>query len=440
MVHDDCVGASFAAAAAPLATSDSAPVSTSTGSVVSKVLTVSLTPGALPPDVARATHLPPEAPLPHSTLQAPRGAAGELSGRGARSGVLGDEHSDAGVLVPVVQAGALPSNGQSVGRVDSAPAGAPRGGGAAAVTLPPSAHWPPQPTGGAVNDSGGGTGSHARGGGHGQRPGRHDTALSRRLSRLLRHDLLAAGLVPAPDGYVPLAAVLRCRGFRDLTVGEVCACVANSEKKRFSVVRRVPRAADGRPVRDGSDADWGTLHIRANQGFSSVVAASLSADAVYTRLVPPAAASPPLLGVHATTPVAFARIAGDEGLRAMRRDAIHFAPLPLPPTSSPAPTAESPSEPRIELDVLRRVVAGVRSGRRRDGQLVDSIALVVDVGASAAAGVVWHVSSNGVLLTQGGEGGVLAKRWVVRVTDVVSGADRTADLWVSSCREASGKA
>lgn len=422
MVHEDCVGASY------VATPDTAPISTTSGGASSKVLAATLPPSALLPDAVRATYPPPGAPLPPPTPQLPRCAVGGLSGRGARLGRRGDDHLDDGAPLPVVQAATPPSDGRPSGQVDSAPAGTPRDGAATAVTLSPSALGPPPPTGGALTGTLGGFGSHVRGGGCGRRPSRDDTTLSRRLSRLLRHDLLAAGLVPAPDGYVPLAAVLRCRGFGDVTVDAVCACVASSEKQRFSLVRRMPPEGDGRPA-DGAGADDGELYIRANQGFSTIVAASLSADAVYTRLVPPAAGSPPLLGVHATTSAAFARIAADEGLRAMRRDAIHFSPLPPPQPPSPAPTAASPAEPRTELEILRRVVAGVRSGRRREGQMVDSIALVVDVGASAAAGVVWHVSSNGVLLTQGGAGGVLAKRWVVRVTDVGSGADRTADLW-----------
>ncbi|OSX77189.1 hypothetical protein BU14_0159s0044 [Porphyra umbilicalis] len=282
-------------------------------------------------------------------------------------------------------------------------------------------------------------------------------ALSRRLSRLLRHDLLDAGLTPAPDGFVPLAAVLRCRSFAGVSADAVERVVATSEKQRFSLVSRVANgggggrggAAAGAPgaTVPGAAAAAPELMIRANQGFSARVAAALSADAVYARLTPPAAGQPPLLGVHATTSSSFARIAADDGLRAMRRDAIHFSRLPLAPppaavgeaaAAAAAATASAaaadgaagvaPAD-RTELTVLRGIVAGVRSGRRRGGELVDRVAIVVDVGASAAAGIVWHVSSNGVLLTQGGVGGVLPKRWIVRVTDVVSGADLSADLW-----------
>lgn len=409
-LHDGCVDASDTDAAPALVTPDTAliPTTTTTCGVARTALAAPLPDDALPTSGVRVTDRPSGAPLPPPSLPSSRdvpGGVGGLSGHGGRRG--GDYRLDGGPL-----AGVQPAR------------------------------------------------SRGRG------PSRDDTALSRCLSRLLRHGLLAAGLVPAPDGYVPLAAVLRCRGFGGVTADAVCACVANSEKQRFSLVRRRPLGGDGGPaggvhgagataaapggavatVADGhtsGPAGDGELHIRANQGFSAAVARYISPDAIYTRLVLPAAGSPVLLGVHATTLVAFVRICADDGLRAMDRDAIHFARLPpslTPPSSSPTPNAASPLKVRTEVGVLRDVVAGVRSGRRRDGEQVYRIALVVDVGASAAAGVVWHVSSNGVLLTRGGTAGVLTKRWIVRVTDVVSGADRTADLWVTPTGGADGRA
>lgn len=409
-LHDGCVGASDTNATPALVTPDTAPIPTTTFicSVARKALAAPLPSDALPTGGVRVTDRPSGALLPPLSLPSSRDVRGGVGGLSSRGGCRDGDYRLGGGPLPAVQP------------------------------------------------------AHSRGRG----PSRDDTALSRRLSRLLRHGLLAAGLVPALDGYVPLAAVLRCRGFGGVTVDAVCACVANSEKQRFSLVRRRPPGGDGGPaggahgagataaapggaVTTGADghtsgpAGDGDLHIRANQGFSAVVARYLSPDAIYTRLVPPAAGSPPLLGVHATTLVAFARICADDGLRAMNRDAIHFARLPPsspPPASSPTPTAASPLKVCTEVGVLREVVAGVRSGCRRDGEQVYRIALVVDVGASAAAGVVWHVSSNDVLLTQGGTAGVLAKRWIVRVTDVVSGADRTADLWVAPTSGADGRA
>lgn len=446
MVHDGCVGASYVSDASPLATPDTAPISIATGGTAPKVFAAPLPPGALrpdalPPDGPRVSSPPLGASLRPQSLESPHGAVSGVRDFDARVGGCGDDRRDDGSPLTEARAATLPPDGLPTGRVGSAPTGAPHGG-AAVATLPPSTPRTPPPPDVPMTNNGSGRGSHGRGGGRGRSrgPGRDGTSLSRRLSRLLRHDLLAAGLVPAPDGYVPLAAVLRCRGFGGVTVDAVCACVASNEKQRFSLVRRPPPGDDG-GFTDSASAGDGELHIRANQGFSAVVAASLCADAVYTRLVPPAAGSPPLLGVHATTPAAFRSIAADEGLRAMRRDAIHFSPLPPPPSPpSLSLTASSSPELRMELDVLRRVVAGLRSSRRQDGQLVDPIALVVDVSASAAAGVVWHMSSNRVLLTQGGEGGVLAKRWIVRVTDVRSGADRTADLWATPRGGAGGRA
>ncbi|GAB0494351.1 hypothetical protein MMPV_005643 [Pyropia vietnamensis] len=436
MVHDGCVGASYVSATSPLATIDTAPTPIATGGAAPKAFAAPLPPGG-----ARISNPSPGVLLRPQSLEPPHGAVSGVCDRDARLGNCGDDRRDDDGPLPEVRAATPSSDGLPTGRVGSALSGAPHGG-AAATRLPPLAPGTPPPPDVAMTSSGGNRGSRGRGDGCGRRRGlgRDGTSLSRRLSRLLRHDLLAAGLVPAPDGYVPLAAVLRCRGFSGVTVDAVCACVASNEKQRFSLVRRPPLGSDGGPT-NGPHAGDGELHIRANQGFSAVVAAFLCADAVYTRLVPPAAGSPPLLGVHATTPAAFARIAADEGLRAMRRDAIHFSPLSPPASpSSPSLMGSSLPEPRAELDVLRGVVAGLRSNRRQDGQLDDRIALVVDVGASAAAGVVWYMSSNRVLLTQGGEGGVLAKRWIVRVTDVTSGADRTADLWAAPSGGTCGRA
>ena len=168
---------------------------------------------------------------------------------------------------------------------------------------------------------------------------RDQVRLSRRISMVLRHRPEAAGLTLDANGWVPvddLLAALR------INRAELDVIVEHNDKSRFAVARRD----------DGSD--W----IRAGQGHSRRVAVDLE--------LPPA--DPPAVLYHGTPRANLAAIMR-EGLRPGSRHHVHL--------SADVPTA-------------------LRVGRRRSA---DVAVLRVAAAGMAAAGHVFHRSTNGVWLT-----------------------------------------
>jgi putative RNA 2'-phosphotransferase len=163
--------------------------------------------------------------------------------------------------------------------------------------------------------------------------------LSRRLSKILRHDPQSAGLTLDEHGWAPVAELLAAV---HATRAELDAVVAGNDKSRFAVVT-------------GPD---GVDRIRASQGHSSRVAVDLG-------LAP---ATPPAELFHGTPRANVASIMAN-GLRPGSRHHVHLS-LDLP--------------------------TAVRVGRRRSA---DVVVLRVAAGELAAAGHVFHVSDNGVWLT-----------------------------------------
>ncbi len=121
---------------------------------------------------------------------------------------------------------------------------------------------------------------------------RRDTTISKAMSHALRHEPGAYGLDLAPDGSVPLSALvdgLRGAGV-DVTVDDVRRVVAESDKQRFAI-----------------DDD----RIRAQYGHSTD-------ERIVKRSVEPAAEL-----WHATSPEAAARIL-EQGLLPMGRQYAHL--------------------------------------------------------------------------------------------------------------------
>lgn len=85
----------------------------------------------------------------------------------------------------------------------------------------------------------------------------------------------------------------------------------------------------------------------------------------------------------------------------MDRNHIHFStglPVSKPSTSTPKPEASEREN-------------AVKSGMRGDAELL----IYVDVAASMDAGILWWMSSNGVVLTEGDERGMLGTEFWVKV-------------------------
>jgi len=188
----------------------------------------------------------------------------------------------------------------------------------------------------------------SRGGGGGGGGGAgHDQALSRKLSRLLRHSAVEEGVAIRADGYVALNDVFALPRFKGFSLDQVRAVVADNDKKRFGLLE-----------------EDGKVWIRANQGHSmNVVQSSLLLEQVDLASIATC--------LHGTNMDAWNAIKA-QGLRRMGRNQIHFA-------------EGLPGE------------SGVISGMRRSAQVL----IYLNTAAAAAAGLVMMRSANDVLLTAG---------------------------------------
>jgi uncharacterized protein (UPF0248 family) len=75
--------------------------------------------------------------------------------------------------------------------------------------------------------------------------------LSKKMCKVLRHKCVEMGLTVTPHGYIAVNDLLALDRFRDVSVEEICAVVANNDKQRFKLEQR-----------------HDDLYIRANQGHS----------------------------------------------------------------------------------------------------------------------------------------------------------------------------
>lgn len=162
--------------------------------------------------------------------------------------------------------------------------------------------------------------------------------VSKFLSKVLRHEPEAHGLVLEPGGWVAVNDLIAAVGRAGISLsrGELDAIVAGSEKQRF--------AFDGPGDK-----------IRANQGHSVHVDLQLSP------------ATPPAILYHGTVAAALPAIRL-EGLRKMDRHHVHLS---------------------ADLVTANRV--GSRRGK--------PVILEIDAAAMVADGFPFFVSANGVWLT-----------------------------------------
>ena len=215
-----------------------------------------------------------------------------------------------------------------------------------------------------------GGGAH-RGGGRGE--ARNDTdasvvAVSKKLSRLLRHHALDARLRMSLNGYVAVDDLMK--HLQLSTLHDVALAVRDNDKQRFSVAYG---AADGR------------LYIRANQGHSIE---GLAVD--MHRIVRPDEVP---LAVHGTTRGAWDSIKLS-GLNRMSRQHIHMA---------------------VGLPGGDGVISGMRTS--------SAVLIYVSVAKVLADGIELLLSDNGVVLCPGkGDSGMLPPEYFLKVVDAATGA------------------
>ncbi|KAG2122627.1 KptA family-domain-containing protein [Suillus cothurnatus] len=182
--------------------------------------------------------------------------------------------------------------------------------------------------------------------------------VSKSLSWLLRHGAKNAGLDMRDDGYAKVSDVLSNPMFRDINFSQLQEIVSKDQKQRFHLLTE-PRSSDS-----PSDIWW----IRANQGHS-LKTVTLDMQPITSALDIP-------MAVHGTTLSAWESIA-THGLSKMKRNHIHLA------------------------QGFREIMWNLIYMRMRNSS---QILIFVDVQKALDAGVLFYLSANGVVLTDGDEG------------------------------------
>jgi len=176
--------------------------------------------------------------------------------------------------------------------------------------------------------------------------------ISKRLSWILRHGAVDLGLKVNTDGSVLLDDILKMPDFKNVNVKDIKKVVDNNDKKRFGL---------------SEDPVNGSVRIRANQGHSHKVAEKIENDALLKKVTTPFP-----ICFHGTYRK-FAEKIKKTGLNRMGRKHIHL-------TNS--------------LDA----VSGVRSN-------VNAL-VYIDMAAAMNDGMIFYLSDNDVILTEGIDGNI----------------------------------
>lgn len=176
-----------------------------------------------------------------------------------------------------------------------------------------------------------------------------DIKLSKTMSAILRHKAIENGLQIKEDGYIKLSDLLKCEGFKGISVSNIINVVENSDKKRFEI------SEDGK-------------YIRATQGHSiktvktEELLRELTEDDGYTECY------------HGTNSNTISSIMVN-GLNRMKRNNIHFS---------------------IGLKEDDKVISGMRNSAK--------VVVVLDLQAAMEHGIKFYISSNNVILSEGVNG------------------------------------
>ncbi|TVY92229.1 tRNA 2'-phosphotransferase [Lachnellula willkommii] len=239
---------------------------------------------------------------------------------------------------------------------------------------------------GGGNQGGGGRGRGKGGrggksGGGGGNPQNKKMQISKALSKLLRHAAADAGLKLDSEGYGRLDQVMKWPRLASLkvTFADIQDVVSDNEKQRFSI-KPNPALKSPPDPKSEDPSDW---VIRANQGHSIAIESA-------ALLVPITleAGNVPEIVVHGTYFAFYQAIIESGGLKKMGRNHIHM----------------STGLPEDKQCVI--------SGMRKDAEVL----IYVDIQESLKdGGVLWWISDNGVVLTEGDENGVLSTKYFKKV-------------------------
>lgn len=210
------------------------------------------------------------------------------------------------------------------------------------------------------------------------------------MSWLLRHGAEEEGLQFLEGGFLNLSDVLFNRKFKSMkvTFGEIKEVVAADEKQRYTMVPT--------PGADATSEKPADFLIRANQGHSVKAVESEG------LLKPVTKENMPTAAVHGTTHAAWGLIVASGGLKVMGRNHVHFA------SGLPAGFKSV-----IEQDETTETAAPVISGMRK----TSTVLVFLDLAKALDAGLVFGISDNGVVLTEGNKEGLVPLEFFKRVED-----------------------
>ncbi|POS82929.1 hypothetical protein EPUL_006329, partial [Erysiphe pulchra] len=202
-------------------------------------------------------------------------------------------------------------------------------------------------------------------------------ALSKALSKLLRHAANDVGIKLDSEAYAPVDQVLEWQRLKSLhiTFDDIKKVVNEDLKHRFSL-KPNPAIANSESI---DPSNW---VIRANQGHSINVDSSKMLIPITIEIN-----NIPETVVHGTYYYFYSSIINSGGLSRMTRTHIHFS------------------------DGIQRDRQKIVSGLRKDAELL----IYIDIRASLEDGVLWWLSDNGVVLTEGDDKGLLPLKYFKRV-------------------------
>ena len=267
--------------------------------------------------------------------------------------------------------------------------------------------------------------------------------LSKRMSHLLRHGAVEAGLGDAMDasGHVPVRDVLALPRFAGITEADVRRLVANCPKRRFEL--RGPSASASASdaataatfATAATPASTSSLSIRATQGHSMSSKHTRLDDARMLTRLDERAAAIVSEAAHGTSVSAWAKIRTD-GVRRMKRRHVHMARATSLPDVAFGPVAPRPVAFERAREATRATRAtdgetdrgarrtneenggGFVSGFRADAR----VAVWVDVARGVREGVPFFLSANDVVLSPGeGDTGAIPPRLFLRAVDLKTG-------------------
>ncbi|AYV83658.1 MAG: Tpt1/KptA family RNA 2'-phosphotransferase [Hyperionvirus sp.] len=189
----------------------------------------------------------------------------------------------------------------------------------------------------------------------------NEMQLSKKLSWILRHGAVDIGLTVGKDGSVLVSDLMDLDDMKNVTVADIVKVVESNDKNRFTL---------------SNDAVSGASRIRANQGHSHKVGEKINNEELLKRITIPMP-----ICFHGTYQK-FVTTIKKTGLNRMGRKHVHL-------TSS------------------LTAVSGVRS---------NVTALVyIDMARAMADGMIFYLSDNDVILTEG-INGVIDPKYISKIT------------------------